>query len=98
MHLYSTYILHCSDDSYYVGVTNDLQTRIIQHQLGVSATSYTYGRRPVELVFYEEYQWIQDAIAREKQLKGWSRKKKEALISGNNDLLPVLAKKVWRRE
>ena len=93
MRQYFVYILKCSDDSYYVGVTNDYRRRLREHQSGSHDTSYTCDRLPVELVYVESYQWILDAIDREKQLKGWGRKKKEALIAGNNHLLPPLAKK-----
>ena len=77
------YILKCSDDSYYVGVTNNLEVRFYQHQEGVFETCYTYKRRPVELKYYEIIQDNLQAIAREKQLKGWTRIKKEALINQN---------------
>ena len=85
------YILKCSDDSYYVGSTIDLQKRIAEHNMGVGA-KYTKRRLPVRLVYCEEYENVKDAFLREKQVQGWSRKKREALI--NNDLasLPVFAK------
>ena len=89
---YCVYILKCSDDSYYTGVTSDLENRILQHNCGKWKTCYTYPRRPVELIYCESYQWIMNAINREKQLKGWSRAKKEALIAGEEDKLKELAK------
>jgi putative endonuclease len=82
-HNYFVYILRCSDGKYYVGVTNDVERRFLEHQEGSDPGSFTFQRRPVELVLVEWYQYIQDAIDREKQLKGWSRKKKEALIAGD---------------
>ena len=85
------YILHCSDGSYYTGSTNDLERRLAEHQNGEGA-NHTKKRLPVTLVYYEEYQRIDEAFYREKQVQGWSRKKKEALIEGNNNLLPELAK------
>ena len=74
------YILKCSDGSYYTGSTNNLEKRLAQHQAGEGAI-YTQKRLPVKLVYYEEYQRIDDAFYREKQVQGWSRKKKEALIN-----------------
>ena len=92
MHNYCVYILKCADDSYYAGVTNDLERRILEHQSGINPDSYTHSRRPVEMVFHREFKYIDQAIAFEKQIKGWSRKKKEAIIAGNWDLLRPLAK------
>lgn len=74
------YILRCADGSYYVGKTNDLRTRLAEHQSGVGA-DYTSVRRPVEMVYAEEHSTIRSAKNRELQLKRWSRAKKEALIS-----------------
>lgn len=85
------YILKCSDGSYYTGSTNNLENRIYQHQQGEGA-NYTKTKLPVELVFYEEYDSIVDAFHREKQIQGWSRKKKEALINYNGEILPQLSK------
>lgn len=83
---YFVYILECFDDSYYTGVTNNLEKRINEHQSGI-IKGYTSGRLPVKLVFSERFSDISQAIRFEKQVKGWSRKKKEALINGNIDLL-----------
>jgi len=85
-----TYILECNDGSYYTGSTIDLDYRLQQHQNGEGA-NYTRTRLPVKLVYYEEYQRIEDAFHREKQIQGWSRKKKQALINGAPELLPKLA-------
>ncbi|WP_211297918.1 GIY-YIG nuclease family protein [Prolixibacter denitrificans] len=85
------YILECSDGSYYTGSTKDLEQRLAQHQSGEGA-NHTRRHLPVRLVYYEEYARIDDAFYREKQVQGWSRKKKEALINGNLDMLPKLAK------
>ena len=74
------YILRCADRSYYVGKTNDLYTRLSEHQSGVGA-NYTAVRRPVEMVYAEEHSTIRSAKDREMQLKRWSRSKKEALIA-----------------
>jgi N-carbamoylputrescine amidase len=85
------YILCCSDGSYYTGSTSDLESRIEQHQLGLGA-NFTRKHLPVKLVYFEEFDRIDDAFYREKQIQGWSRKKKEALINGRKDLLPGLSK------
>lgn len=84
------YILQCADGSYYTGSTKDLEIRLQQHQNGEGA-NYTKKHLPVKLVYYEEYQHIEDAFYREKQVQGWSRKKKEALIRGTLDILNSLA-------
>ena len=78
------YMLRCSDNSYYVGSAtgDDLTKRFEEHQYG-AYRGYTYFRRPVELVWSEHFDRITDAIAAERQLKGWSRAKKEALIRGD---------------
>jgi predicted GIY-YIG superfamily endonuclease len=84
------YILRCRDGSYYVGTTrSSLDERIGAHNLGHYG-GYTVTRRPVELVF-QDFDRITDAIAAERQVKGWRRDKKEALIAGRFDLLPALA-------
>lgn len=91
--IFYVYILHCGDDSYYTGVTNSLERRIEEHVGGYSELSYTHNRQPVKLVYSEIFQWVEDAIKREKQIKGWTRAKKEALIKGDFELLKILAKK-----
>ena len=93
MKVYYVYILKCSDNSYYTGVTSNLEKRFLEHQSGKHTESYTYKRRPLELVFYAEFSQISFAIDTEKQLKKWSRVKKEALINGDFESLPNLAKK-----
>lgn len=89
-----TYMLKCSDGSYYTGSTWDLERRLAEHQEGLGAR-HTAKRLPVELVYAEEYDRIEDAFLREKQIQGWSRAKKEALIHGAGNQLPGLAKKVF---
>jgi putative endonuclease len=88
------YILHCADGSYYVGTSRleDLESRVSQHNLGLFG-GYTAKRRPVSLVYSAHFERITDAIAYERQIKGWSRAKKEALIRGDFDLLQVLSKR-----
>ena len=97
-HRYYVYILKCSDDSYYTGITNNLKLRFQQHQEGVNTNSYTQSRRPVKIVFYQEFKYVDKAVAFEKQVKGWSRKKKEAIINDNWEKLPKLAMKRRNRE
>ncbi len=86
------YILKCSDNSYYTGVTNDLDKRIVEHNYGINKDCYTYTRRPLNLVFYEIFQNPTQAILWEKKIKGWSRAKKEALISSEFEKLTDLSK------
>ena len=75
------YILKCSDGSYYTGSTRDLEKRVMEHNMGMGA-NYTRKKLPVELVYFEEFQRVDDAFAREKQVQGWSHLKKDALIQG----------------
>jgi putative endonuclease len=84
------YILECSDGTFYTGSTNNLDLRLLQHQNGEGA-NHTKKRLPVKLVYYEEFQRIDEAFYREKQVQGWSRKKKEALINSHSEKLPELA-------
>src|SRR6266545_3734437 len=91
------YILKCADDSYYVGSTRNLELRLSQHQSG-KGSRYTSGRLPVELVYGEEYDRIIDAYAREKQIQNWGRAKREALINGEVEALPPLAKKKFEKK
>ncbi len=84
------YILECSDGSYYTGSTIDLEKRLNEHQTANGA-NHTKKRLPVTLVYFEEFQRIDDAFYREKQIQGWSRKKKEALIHGFQEKLPELS-------
>jgi putative endonuclease len=90
------YILECADSSYYIGSTKNLEKRFWEHNNGLGA-NYTKVRLPVDLVYYEEYERIDEAFYREKQIQGWGRKKKLALINGKPELLPELAKKIFRR-
>ena len=84
------YILKCADDTYYTGSTKNLEFRLAQHQAGEGA-NHTKKSLPVTLVYFEEYNRIDKAFYREKQVQGWRREKKEALINGHFDLLPKLA-------
>ena len=84
------YMLRCSDGSFYVGCTTNLDQRMGEHDAGTYG-GYTADRRPVKLVWVEEFQHIDDAIATERQLKGWSRAKKLALIARDYGAISRLA-------
>jgi len=90
---YYVYILKCSDNSFYTGVTSNLEQRLIRHNEGFYKNSYTSTRRPVQLVFKAGFSNINMAIKKEKQIKKWSKVKKETLINGDYHLLPSLSKK-----
>ena len=85
-----TYILKCSDESYYTGSTNNLEERMEKHARGEGA-NFTRKRLPFELVYVEEFDRIDKAFYREKQIQGWTRAKKEALIAGDINALHKLA-------
>src|SRR5436309_16084564 len=85
-------MLRCSDGHYYVGHTDDLDARIAQHQAG-AIPGYTEKRRPVTLVWSDRFPERDQAFAVERQIKGWSRAKKEALIRGDWDGLQSLTRK-----
>ena len=89
------YILKCSDHSYYIGNTNDLEIRLDQHYKG-SCGSYTSTRLPVVLVYQQQFPSRTEAVQMEQRLKGWTRAKKEALIGGRFDELIALSKKRFR--
>ena len=86
------YILRCADNSYYIGHTDNLEQRIAQHNQGYITTCYTYKRRPLELVFSQDFVTREEALASEQQIKGWSRKKKEAMMRGDWAEVSRLAK------
>lgn len=90
-----TYILRCSDGSYYVGSTVDLDRRLSEHNEGCGA-AYTRRRRPVVLAWCGEFDSVADAFAFEKRVQGWSRRKREALITGNLEVLPLLSSRSRR--
>jgi putative endonuclease len=85
------YILKCSDGSFYVGSTTNLENRVKTHNQGKGAT-YTSKRRPVQLIYHEQFKSFDDAVQRERQVKKWSRAKKEALIRGEMETLGKLSK------
>jgi putative endonuclease len=90
---YLVYILECSDGSYYTGSTNDINKRLWQHEQGVEPSAYTYSRRPVKLVWTsEETPRYSEALKWERQIKGWNRAKKQALIRGDFDAIHKIVK------
>jgi predicted GIY-YIG superfamily endonuclease len=94
---YAIYILKCSDGTYYTGLTKELDARVQEHQVGARPESYTYGRRPVELVWSEVVESYAEALQWEQQIKGWSRAKKEALIRGDIDGIHEIVKTERKR-
>jgi putative endonuclease len=94
-----TYLLECADGSFYAGSTIDLERRVQQHQLGLAA-AYTHPprRRPVRLVWSHPFDRIDEAFAFEKQIQGWGRAKRIALVEGRFDDLAELASRPRRRE
>ncbi len=91
MKFFYVYIVKCSDDSYYIGMTNDVDRRVVEHNSAENTGSYTSNRRPVKLLWNIQLTDFNQAEELEKQIKRWSRKKKEALIKGQWDKLKVLA-------
>ena len=91
------YILHCADDSLYVGVTNNIERRMFEHSTAYNPDSYTAQRLPVRLIHTEFIHGPRTAIKREKQLKNWSHSKKMALVNGDYELLAQISKKKFRR-
>ena len=89
--VFHTYLLGCSDGSYYVGHTDDLEKRIGQHNQG-QVGGYTAARRPVTLLLAENFATREEALAAERQIKGWSRTKKQALIAGDWGQIRLLAR------
>ena len=93
MKSYVVYILECADGSYYTGSAVDLSLRIVQHETGASPSPYTYSRRPVKLVWTsEETNRYSEALKWERQIKGCSRAKKQALIRGDFDAIHEIVK------
>ena len=88
------YILRCADGSYYTGHTEDLEKRLVEHATGQIA-GYTATRGPVRLIFSEEFSTREEALAAERRIKGWSRKKKEAMMRGDWVEVSRLAKGRW---
>ncbi|MEK7325331.1 MAG: GIY-YIG nuclease family protein [Chloroflexota bacterium] len=97
--MFYVYILKCSDGSYYTGMAENLEYRLAQHQAGTFEDGYTASRRPVEMMWSAQFASHDDAFRRERQIKGWSRAKKEALIRGDWDgIRKVIQQEHERRE
>ena len=77
------YILRCADGSYYTGHTDNLENRMGQHSAGAITSCYTFKRRPLTLAFSQEFVTREEALSAEQQIKGWGRKKKEAMMRGD---------------
>ena len=93
MKKYYVYIVKCNDGTYYTGVTNDLDRRIGEHTEGNDSKNYTFKRRPISLQWFAEFSDIKQAIEKEKQIKRWSKKKKEAIINEDYESLIEYSKK-----
>ncbi len=91
MKTYYVYILKCLDGLTYTGITNNISRRFEEHQNGLNKTCFTYKRRPLELIFHQEFNNLEQAIYFEKKIKKWSAKKKFALANGEYNLLQILA-------
>ena len=94
---FHVYILKCSDNSYYTGHTDNLEQRLSQHQQRYFRTCYTATRLPVELLYCQEFPAREEALASERQIKGWSRKKKEAMMRGDWNEVSRLAQNTLRQ-
>ena len=88
---YYVYILECADKSFYVGFTNNVERRLEEHQTGFYENAYTNKRRPVRLLYHLQFTKAYQALQIEKQLKGWSRAKKIALMNGKFKTLQILS-------
>ncbi len=91
------YILKCTDKSYYTGHTDNLEQRLAQHQQRVFSKCYTASRLPVELLYSQTFLTREEALASERQIKGWSRKKKEAMMRGDWNEVSRLARNTLRQ-
>ncbi len=91
------YVLKCNDDSFYIGITNNLDKRVLEHNSGINTDSYTYNKRPVELVYHTYFTNYELAFEWETKIKKWSKAKKQALIDGDFDLLKSLSKKKFKK-
>ena len=91
--MFWVYILKCADSSYYTGHTDNIENRLMQHESLAFPNCYTITRLPVNLVYSQPFATREEALVSEMQIKGWSRKKKEALIENNWEALSVYAKR-----
>lgn len=86
------YILKCADTSYYTGHTDNLEKRLAEHTQGSLPSCYTFSRRPIHLVFQQSFVTREEALAAERQIKGWSRAKKVAMMRGDWQEVSMLAR------
>ncbi len=91
MKSYYIYIIECSDGLLYTGFTNDISRRFDEHQNGLNKSCFTYKRRPLKLIFHQEFNDVEQAIYFEKKIKKWSAEKKRALANENFEMLQILA-------
>ena len=91
MKSYYVYILQCNDDLFYTGITNNLSRRLEEHTHGLNKNCFTYNRRPIQLIFHQEFNDVIQAIYFEKKIKKWSSRKKLALANGDYNMLQILA-------
>lgn len=91
MKTYYVYILRCSDELLYTGITNDVERRFEEHQKGLNRNCFTFKRRPLELMFNQVFNDVEKAIYFEKKIKKWSNSKKIALANGDYDMLEILS-------
>jgi putative endonuclease len=91
MKIYYVYILKCSDGLTYTGITNNISRRFNEHQKGLNKNCFTFNRRPVELIFHQEFNDVEQAIYFEKKIKKWSGKKKIALANGDYNMIQILS-------
>ena len=91
MKTYYVYILKCSDDFLYTGITNDVERRFEEHQKGLNKNCFTFKRRPLELIFNQVFNDVEQAICFEKKIKKWSSSKKVALANGDYNMLEILS-------
>ncbi|WP_324721894.1 GIY-YIG nuclease family protein [Salinimicrobium sp. HB62] len=98
MKFYYVYILKCSEKSFYTGFTSNLEKRIMEHNRGYDVNAFTFKRRPVVLKWFEQFTDPNQAILVEKQIKGWSRNKKAALIEEEWEKLIKYSRNRYKRE
>ena len=94
---YFVYMLECADGSYYTGLTTSLEKRLAEHEAGIDPYAYTYSRQPVKLIWSQVFATEHEAFTAERQLKGWSRAKKQALSKGDWDAIHQIVKSERKR-
>jgi len=94
--MFWVYMLRCADDSFYLGHTDSLERRFAQHRDGVFQSCYTFRRRPIELIYSQDFPAREQALEMERRIKGWSRAKKVALIRGDWEEISRLSRRKGR--